>query len=92
MSRRRLKRCHVIEGMVQLLANGLVLQLLSIQLVWRSQRSTAEYRQVARTAATQTNQKQHERHVEAGRSRGNMEKTRRKKLGQAFTKEIECLD
>lgn len=36
-SRGRLKRRHVIESMVQLLANGLVLQLLSIQLVCRSE-------------------------------------------------------
>lgn len=33
---KRLQRSHVIEGMVQLLTNGLVLQLLSIQLVWRA--------------------------------------------------------
>lgn len=32
-----LQRCHVIEGMVQLLTNGLVLQLLSIQFIWRSE-------------------------------------------------------
>lgn len=31
-----LQRSHVIEGMVQLLTNGFVLQLLSIQLVWRA--------------------------------------------------------
>lgn len=29
-----LQRRHVIEGMVQLLTNGLVLQLLSVQFIW----------------------------------------------------------
>lgn len=51
--KRRLERSHVIEGMVQLLTNGLVLQLLSIQFIWRSEAD----RQVWRTAATQTSQK-----------------------------------
>lgn len=33
----RLQGGHVVEGMVQLLANGFVLELLSIQFVWRSE-------------------------------------------------------
>lgn len=40
--------------MVQLLTNGLVLQLLSVQFIWRSEGD----RRVKRTAATQTHQKQ----------------------------------
>lgn len=51
-----LQRRHVIEGMVQLLANGLVLQLLSIQFIWRSE-VDRKYRQVSGTAATQASHK-----------------------------------
>lgn len=77
-----LQRRHVIEGMVQLLTNGLVLQLLSVQFVWRSEVDRKD-RQVSGTAATQTSQKQEksERQMEA-KSRGRKEKT--KKIGQAF--------
>lgn len=71
-----LQRCHVIEGMVQLLTNGLVLQLLSIQFIWRSEVDRKE----SGTAATQTkSQKQdkNERQMEAKR-RGRKEKTKKK--------------
>ena len=50
-AREHLQRRHVIEGMVQLLANGLVLQLLSIQLIWRSE-VDRKRRQGPNTAAT----------------------------------------
>lgn len=43
-----LQRCHVIKGMVQLLTNGLVLQLLSIQFIWRSEVDRKYRRQVVR--------------------------------------------
>lgn len=33
-----LERGHVIEGQVQLLAEGLALQLLSVDFIWRSRR------------------------------------------------------
>lgn len=36
-ARGHLQRCHVVEGMVQLLTNGFVLELLSIQFIWRSE-------------------------------------------------------
>lgn len=63
--------------MVQLLTNGLVLQLLSIQFIWRSE-VDRKCRQVPRTAATQTSQKQHknERQMEA-KSGGRKEKTKK---------------
>lgn len=48
-ARGRLQRCHVVEGMVQLLANGFVLELLSIQFVWRSE-VDRKFKQVPRTA------------------------------------------
>lgn len=64
--REHLQRCHVIEGMVQLLTNGFVLQLLSIQFIWRPE-VDRKCRQVSKTAATQTSQKQdkNERQMEA---------------------------
>lgn len=63
--------------MVQLLTNGLVLQLLSIQFIWRSE-VDRKCRQVPRAAATQTSQKQdkNERQMEA-KSRGRKEKTKK---------------
>ena len=33
-ARRQLHGCHVVEGVVQLLADGLVLQFLGIQLIY----------------------------------------------------------
>lgn len=77
-----LQRCHVIEGMVQLLANGLVLQLLSIQFIWTPEVDKKQ-RQVPTTAATQASRKQDEseRQMEA-KSRGRKEET--KKIGQPF--------
>lgn len=36
-AKRGLQRCHVVEGIVQLLANGFVLELLGVQFVWRSE-------------------------------------------------------
>lgn len=51
--------------MVQLLTNGLVLQLLSIQFIWGSE-VDRKYRQVSRTAATQTSQKQDESERQMG--------------------------
>lgn len=45
-----LQRCHVIESMVQLLTNGLVLQLLSIQFIWKSE-VDRKYRQVFRDSS-----------------------------------------
>lgn len=67
--------------MVQLLTNGFVLQLLSVQFIWRSE-VNRQCRQVPRTATTQTSKKQdkNERQMEA-KSRGRKEKT---KIGQAF--------
>lgn len=51
-AREHLQRCHVIEGMVQLLTNGLVLELLSIQFIWRSE-VDRKRRQVSSAVATQ---------------------------------------
>lgn len=53
--------------MVQLLTNGLVLQLLSIQFIWRRSKVDRKYRQMSRTAATTRSQKQEdkERQMEA---------------------------
>lgn len=64
--------------MVQLLTNGLVLQLLSIQFIWRSE-VDRKCRQVSRTAATQTSQKQdkNEGQMET-KSKGRKEKTKKK--------------
>lgn len=72
-----LQRRHVIEGMVQLLANGLVLQLLSIQLIWTPEVDKKQ-RQVPTTAATQARGKQDksERQMEA-KSRGRKEETKK---------------
>lgn len=75
-----LQRCHIIEGMVQLLTNGLVLQLLSIQFIWRSE-VNRRYRQVSRTAAKQTTQKQDEKETDGGRKQREEED---KKIGQLF--------
>lgn len=77
-----LQRCHVIEGMVQLLTNGLVLQLLSIQFIWRSE-VDRKCREVKRTATTQRSQKQsrNERQREVKR-RGRKERTN--KNGSVF--------
>lgn len=81
-----LQRCHVIEGMVQLLTNGLVLQLLSIQFIWRSE-VDSRYRQVARREVRQTQaakrqrEREREREVEA-KSKGRKEKT--KDIGQVL--------
>lgn len=73
-----LQRCHVIEGMVQLLTNGLVLQLLSVQFVWRPE-VDRKCRQVSRTAATQTSQKQDKNEIQMeAKSRGKKEKTKKK--------------
>lgn len=47
-----LQRCHVVESMVQLLANGFVLELLSIQFIWRSE-VDRKFKQVPRTAGAQ---------------------------------------
>lgn len=84
-----LQRCHVIEGMVQLLTNRLVLQLLSVQFIWRSE-VDRKYRQVSGTAATQTSRKQdkNERQTEA-KSRGRKEK---KKNRSGFLKMQKCLE
>lgn len=51
-ARGHLHRCHVVEGMVQLLANGFVLELLSIQFIWRSE-VDRKFKQVPRTAGAQ---------------------------------------
>ncbi len=85
--REHLQRRHVIEGMVQLLANGFVLQLLSIQFIWRPE-VNRKCRQVPRTAATQTSQKQddNERQMEA-KSRGRKEKTKNR---SGFLKMQKC--
>lgn len=83
MPKEHLQRCHVIEGMVQLLTNGLVLQLLSIQFIWRSE-VDRKYRQVSRTAATQTSQKQDERVRDRWRQRAEGGRRGQKKIGQAF--------
>lgn len=77
-----LQRCHVIEGMVQLLTNGLVLELLSIQLIWRS-KVTKKYRQVSRTAATHRTHKTKSR-AKMDRGKEQREKSRRQKIGQPF--------
>lgn len=53
VARGHLQRCHVVEGMVQLLANGFVLELLSIQFIWRSE-VDGRFKQVPRTAGAQT--------------------------------------
>lgn len=47
-----LHRCHVVEGIVQLLAYCFVLELLSIQFVWRSE-VDRKFNQVPRTAGAQ---------------------------------------
>lgn len=85
-----LQRCHVIEGMVQLLTNGLVLQLLSIQFIWRSE-VDRKCRQVSRTAATQTSQKQdkNEGQMET-KSKGRKEKTKKKQV--RLLKMQKCLE
>lgn len=77
-----LQRCHVIEGMVQLLTNGLVLQLLSIQFIWRSE-VDRKYRQVSGTAATQASRKAGRKRETNGGKEQREEKTK-KKLGQTF--------
>lgn len=77
--RGHLQGCHVIEGMVQLLANGLVLQLLSIQFIWRSE-VDRKRRQVPRTAATRKSEMRMRDRWEV-QSRRRKEKT---KIGQAF--------
>lgn len=86
-----LQRCHAIEGMVQLLTNGLVLQLLSVQFVWRPE-VDRKCRQVSRTAATQTSQKQDKNEIQMeAKSRGKKEKTK-KNNRSAFLKMQKCLE
>lgn len=53
-----LQRSHVIEGMVQLLADGLILQLLSVQFVWRSEVGRKHQAQRSSTTAADHKQKQ----------------------------------
>lgn len=60
--------------MVQLLTNGLVLELLSIQFIWRSE-VDRKCRQVPSTAATKK-QDRNEGQMEA-KSRGRKEKTKK---------------
>lgn len=57
-----LQRRHVIEGMVQLLTNGFVLQLLSVELIWMG----GKYRRVSRRAEPE---KSRARGRQAGRRR-----------------------
>lgn len=75
--RGHLQRCHVIEGMVQLLTNGFVLQLLSIQFIWRPE-VDRKCRQVSKTAATQTSQKQDKNEIQMeAESRRRKKKTKK---------------
>lgn len=85
-----LQRCHVIEGMVQLLANGLVLQLLSIQFIWTPEVDKKQ-RQVPTTAATQASRKQESRARDRWRQRAEGERKRQKNRS-AFLKMQKCLE
>lgn len=75
--------------MVQLLTNGFVLQLLGIQFIWRPE-VDRKCRQVPKTAATQTSQKQdkNERQMEA-ESRRRKKKTKNR---SGFLKMQKCLE
>lgn len=79
----QLQRCHVIEGMVQLLTNGLVLQLLSIQFIWRSA-IDRKYRHRCEGQQQHNKPKARQRQMEAEGER------RRQKTGQPF-KDAEML-
>lgn len=68
-----LQRCHVIEGMVQLLTNGLVLQLLSIQFVWRSE-VDRKYRQRHKQAKSRTGMRDRWRQRAEGGREGREDK------------------
>lgn len=74
-----LQRRHVIEGMVQLLTNGFVLQLLSVELIWMG----GKYRRVSRRAEPE---KSRARGRQAGRQAGGGRRRQRegekKKRGQ----------
>lgn len=70
--------------MVQLLTNGLVLELLSVQFIWRSE-GDRKYRQVSRTAATETSRKAGHRMRDRWRKKEQREEGEDKnKIGQAF--------
>lgn len=75
--------------MVQLLANGLVLQLLSIQLIWTPEVDKKQ-RQVPTTAATQARGKQ-DRARDRWRQRAEGERKRQKNRS-AFLKMQKCLE
>jgi len=60
-----LQRSHVIEGMVQLLADGLILQLLSVQFVWEVRRSAG--------STKHRGQVQRQRITSRSRKRGDLE-------------------
>lgn len=71
-ARGHLQRCHVVEGMVQLLTNGFVLELLSIQFIWRSE-VDRKFRQVPKHSGnTKTGEGMREMAVKRG---GRKEKT-----------------
>lgn len=67
-SKRCLQRRHVIEGMVQFFTNGLVLQLLSIQLIWMSEVDSKDRRVSRQQRHKQA--KSRMREMEADRSKG----------------------
>ncbi|TDH08521.1 hypothetical protein EPR50_G00098470 [Perca flavescens] len=79
--------------MVQLLTNGLVLELLSIQFIWRSE-VDRKYRQVPGTAATQTSRKQdkNERQMEAEEEEQREKGEDKKKNRSGFLKMQKCME
>lgn len=78
-----LQRCHVVEGIVQLLTNGFVLELLSVQFVCRSEVDRT-FNPVPRTAGARKSRRGNERQMavkKGGREGGGREKTN---IGQVF--------
>lgn len=80
-----LQRCHVIEGVVQLLTNGFVLQLLSVQFVWRPE-VDRKYRQVVRDSGDTNKPKAGEGWEAEEEQR---EEGEDKKIGSALKKKIQ---
>lgn len=93
-----LQRCHVIEGMVQLLTNGLVLQLLSIQFIWRSEVDSKYRRGVEDGSDTQTHthkpkkSRTKTRDSRRQRAEGGRRRQKKRENRSAFLKMQKCLE
>lgn len=78
-----LQRCHVVEGIVQLLANCFVLELLSVQFVWRSE-VNRKFNRAPRAAGARKSRRRNEAMKKGGRE-GGKEKTN---IGEVFWKAL----